>query len=216
MRALALSLTAGLLLSAGSSFAQPYPSMATDERPIGLYLEGGLAAGSSETGGAIGGAFTLDVTDRLGLEVTGGFLDRGPAIDAWSGSASLLVYLLPAGEDVVPFLAAGGGVYRSTVDFGDPRFAGSRGNVPWMYGAGTYGPMYGSAYGSMYGAGYGHGFGMGGHMSSTDPVFPLGGGLRWNASERLSVRASARALVVAAEGEAFTVGLFTVGFGLRF
>jgi hypothetical protein len=216
VRVLAL-LAAGLLTAAGPSFAQPYPSMTTG-RTTALYLQGGLSVGSSDTGGALGGAFTFDVSDRLGLEVSGGYLDRGPGIDAWTVSGSLLVFLRSADEDVVPFLAAGGGLYRSTFDFGHPRFAGAWDAASWM--PALHGPMSASVYGSMWGGSRGsmwHGSpGPEGHMSSTDPVFPLGGGVRWNVNDRLSLRADGRALVVAAEGETFTVGLFTVGVGLRF
>lgn len=222
MRALALFTAAGLLLAAGTSVAQPYPSMTADERTAALYLQGGLSVGSSDTGAALGGAFTLDLTDRFGLEVAGGYLDRGPGIDAWTLSGSLLVYLRAANEDFVPFLAVGGGLYRSTFDFDHPRLADMWGTGSWMSGASAYGPTDASSYGSMGGSfmGFmghgGSGFGPDGHISSTDPVFPLGGGLRWNASDRLSLRADARALVVAGDGETFTVGLFTVGVGFRF
>ena len=191
-----------MLLTAGSSFAQPYPSMTT-ERTTALYLQGGLSVGSSDTGAAIGGAFTLDMTDRLGLEVAGGYLDRGPGIHAWTASASLLVFLRTADEDVVPFLAVGGGVYGSTFDFGHPRFSGD---------SSTFGR--GGFMGHMPPGGPGPG--PGGHVSSTDPVFPLGGGLRWNVGDRFSLRADVRALVVAGDRETFTVGLFTVGAGFRF
>ena len=221
MRVSTLTTTLGLFLTAGPILAQPYPSMAAG-RTTAAYLQGGLSVGSSDTGAAIGAAITHDLSSRFGLEVAGGYLDRGPGIDAWTASASLLIYLRTADEDIVPYLAAGGGLYRSSFDFGDRRFGGMWGD--WMGGQGAYASMYGPMYGSMYGWGGfmdymshpGYGFGMGGHMSSTDPVFPLGGGLRWNVSDRLSLRTDARALVVAADGGAFTVGLFTVGMGFRF
>ena len=168
----------------------------------------------------MGLALAGPVSDRLGLEVSGGYLDRGPGIDAWTLSGSLLVFLRSADEDVVPFLAAGGGLYRSTFDFGHPRSAGAWDAASWMPALGAYGPLSASGYGSMGGGSRGSmwhgGPGSGGHMSATDPVFPLGGGVRWNVSDRLSLRGDGRALVVAAEGETFTVGLFTVGVGIRF
>jgi hypothetical protein len=52
--------------------------------------------------------------------------------------------------------------------------------------------------------------------SFTDPAVSLGGGLRFNVTDHLMVRPDIRALVVFANGETDTVGLFGVQLGYRF
>lgn len=55
-----------------------------------------------------------------------------------------------------------------------------------------------------------------GMRSFSDPAVSVGGGVRWNVTERLYVRPDARALVVMADGDRHTVGMFTVSLGMRF
>lgn len=50
----------------------------------------------------------------------------------------------------------------------------------------------------------------------TDPALSLGGGLRFNVSERVMVRPDARALVVFSDGDTHTIGVFVVHVGYRF
>jgi hypothetical protein len=50
----------------------------------------------------------------------------------------------------------------------------------------------------------------------TDPAVSLGGGVRFNVIEHLMVRPDIRALVVFANGETNTVGVFGVQLGYRF
>ena len=217
MRLTTLYVALGVFLTAVQAFAQPYPSMA-NEATNGVYFQGGLSFGSSETGGAIGAAFSHDLSGRLGLEVAGGYLGRGPGVDAWNVSGSLLVYLREADEEVVPFLSAGAGMYRTSYDFGHPRFSGIWDDGAWNIG--TFGRMYGPMHGWSRFADRAlfpnRGPRPGNRVSFTDPAFPLGGGVRWSVSDRLSLRADARALVVVADRETFTVGLLTAGVGLRF
>jgi len=86
----------------------------TEGSGFAVALQGGVATGASETGIALGGAMTYDVSPRLSVEVTGDYLDRGRGESGASGLASLLVNLRPAGEKVVPYLAVGGGVYHTS------------------------------------------------------------------------------------------------------
>ncbi len=55
-----------------------------------------------------------------------------------------------------------------------------------------------------------------GMRSFTDPAFSVGGGVRFNVTDRLYVRPDARALIVMADGDRYTVGTFTLGLGVRF
>lgn len=55
-----------------------------------------------------------------------------------------------------------------------------------------------------------------GMRSFADPAFSLGGGVRFDVTERLYLRPDARALLVLADGDRHTVGMFTLGVGVRF
>ena len=119
-----------------------------------LSAVGGLSASSSTNGVTLGGAFTFDFNDRLALEATGTWLDRGPGSDALHLNVGLLLNLLPAGSRAVPYVAVGGGLYRASFDLGNSRFFGMMGS---QYPAGTqmvplqemagYGVMGGGYYG---------------------------------------------------------------------
>jgi hypothetical protein len=50
----------------------------------------------------------------------------------------------------------------------------------------------------------------------TDPALNVGGGVRFNLSERLMLRPDARALVAFGEGRTHTLGVFVVNVGYRF
>ncbi len=55
-----------------------------------------------------------------------------------------------------------------------------------------------------------------GMRSFTDPALSVGGGVRFNVTERLYVRPDARALIVIADGNRHTVGTLTLGMGVTF
>lgn len=196
---------------------------AAGEQPVtagpedGGRLHRGLSAGSSDAGAAIGATVSCDLTDRLAIEGSGAYLDRGPGADAIAVNASLIVNLTPHAEKSVPYIAAGLGIYRASFDLGHSRFFGAPGSSFGLgYGAGVCAP----------GAGHGMGPGFGGlngpcqygqfpgfyrqrlgpldvtpglewgsrHFS--DPAFTLGGGLRLNLTPRLALRPNVRALIV--------------------
>ncbi len=58
--------------------------------------------------------------------------------------------------------------------------------------------------------------GMWGMRSFTDPALSLGGGVRLDLTQRLSVRPDARALVVIGNGDSYTIGVFSFNVGYRF
>ena len=94
-----------------------------------LYLQAGLSSGSYDMGGAaLGGTIVRDLGSRLAVEGSGAYLTHGMGSNAVSLSASLLVQLRPRAEKVVPYLAAGGGLYQTSFGMGDRRW-GSMGGM---------------------------------------------------------------------------------------
>lgn len=200
-----------------------------------LYLQAGLSSGSSHMGGAtVGGTIVRDLGSRLAIEGSGAYLGRGMGADALSLSANLLVHLRPRHEKAVPYLTAGGGIYRASFDMGNSRFDGPM-------GAGMMGGNYSGGYGMMggyppYSSGgawnigqmpmfYGNRMGnmtysqdgrFYGHRSFSDPAISLGGGIRVDVGSKLFLRPDARALVVVSNGDSYTVGVFTLNLGYGF
>lgn len=234
----ALLVLAALSLSATAAIAQ------TDSR-VAVSGSIGAATDSADTGVAAGGALLFDVHERISLEGQGTYLRRGEGADAFNVSGSVLINLLPAGEAIVPYGAVGAGIYHVSFDLDRPRFLGPAGTqfgagatvcpAPGSgFGFGP-GPGFGSGSGTCTGnAGYwGVGalpnfyarrlgalpFPRGGTWGSrdfTDPVVSVGGGVRFNVTDRVMIRPDARALIVFAEGETHTVGVFVVHVGYRF
>ena len=213
---------------------------------MALSFVGGAASTSSTTGVALGGSWLVDLNDHASVEAQGTYLDRGAGTDAVSVHGSLLVNLLPARERIVPYAAAGGGLYRTSFDLANPAFLGP---VGAQFGPGSVVcPVPGTGVGPGPGAGFGPGtgscpatatgyWGVGqmpgfyarrlGPMavpvsgawdtrSFTDPAVSIGGGIRFNVNDRLMVRPDIRALVVFAEGDTHTLGVFGMQLGYRF
>lgn len=205
-------------------------------------LQAGFSSGSMGSHGAsLGGAIVTDLGSRLALEATGAHHGQGMGADSFSASASLHLLLRPRSERAVPYLTVGGGVYRASFDMGNARFSG-----PMRGGSanGARSGMTGSGYGQygMMGAGYPaagpgawsygsmpmfYGSRMGatafgpdgrpfGHRSFTDPAVSAGAGLRIGLGSNAVLRPDARALIVLANGDSRTVGVFTVNVGYAF
>ncbi len=197
-----------------------------DTRKTAVYLQTGYASSPGHMGGAaLGGTFTQDLTSRLSAEVAGSYLGGGMGSSGFTAAAALLLNLRPAHEKAVPYLAAGGGVYRASFDMGSGRFSGPMdmggsmmGGVGMMGGMGSWNPTAQWDYGQMphfYG-GRLAGQPYDGQRSFTDPVVSLGGGIRVDIGSRLYLRPDLRALVVLSGGDASTSGLFTLNLGYRF
>lgn len=220
-------------------------AMAQPDSRFALSGSLGVATDSADTGVAAGGALLFDAHDRLSLEGLGSYLARGDGADAWHASAGVLLNLRPASASLVPYGAIGAGLYHVSLDLDRPRFLGPAGTqfaagssvcpAPGMgFGAGP-GPGFGTGATACSGAaGY---WGVGrmpsfyarrlgaltfprgaswGTRDFTDPAVDVGAGLRFNLTDRLMLRPDARALVVFAEGETHTVGVFVVHLGYRF
>lgn len=207
---------------------------------------GGAGSATSTTGVALGASWLFDVNERASVEVLGTYLDRGAGVDALSVSGSVLVNLVPARERIVPYAAVGGGMYRMSFELANPALLGpvgaqfGPGSVVCPAPGTGIGPGPGAGFGPGTGtclvpvAGY---WGVGrmpgfyaqrlGPMSVPvggawetrsflDPAMSAGGGLRFNVNEHLMVRPDIRALVVFADGDQRTLGVFSVQLGYRF
>ena len=195
-----------------------------------VYMQAGYSSGSSDMGGAaLGGMLVRDVTSRLSVEASASYLGHGMGSNGLAASAALLVHLRPTHEKSVPYLVAGGGLYRASFDMSNRRFNGPMdmgGSMMSGFGmmgvdsmpAGTawnYGQMP-HFYGRRLADGTPNQGPFYGNRSFTDPAISLGGGIRIDLGSRLYLRPDARALVVTSSGDTNTVGVFTVNLGYRF
>lgn len=232
------AIAAALLLAA--------PSLAQTPETAGpggtIAFLGGGAATTSTAGPLAGATVVYDINERWSVEGQGAWLGRGSGADAFSLTGSVLVNLLPLGRRVVPYAAAGGGLYRASFDLGHARLMGA---IAGSVGPGNeFCPSPGTGYmrgpgngfgdctapgAGFWGVGempgfYGRRLGMmvvpaGGGWSTrsfTDPTVSVGGGVRLNLASHLELRPDARAIVVLDGGSSYTVGVFGVNIGYRF
>jgi hypothetical protein len=201
----------------------------TTTEKTAVYMQAGYSSGSWDMGGAaLGGLLVRDLGSRWALEASAAYLGHGMGSNGLSASAALLFNLRPSGEKAVPYLAAGGGLYRASFDMGNGRFSGAMnmgGSMMNGFGMMGLGSAPGAAwdYGQMphfYGRRLANGTGTrmpySGDRSFTDPAFSLGGGIRIDLGSRLYLRPDARALVVTSGGDTNTIGVFTLNLGYRF
>ena len=104
-----------LLVTAAPVTAQQAPSSSEWTRSSSINLFGGLATDGSRSGANAAAAVGWDVTPRIGMEATAGWLDRGARAEAFAADLSLL-FFLTAPRRAVPFVKAGGGAYRMWLD----------------------------------------------------------------------------------------------------
>ena len=206
----------------------------------------GVASGASDTGIGLGGTVLFDLNERASIEGHGTYLDRGAGAEAFNAGGSLLVNLLPSSSAVVPYAAIGGSVHHASYDLAHGRFLGPAGTqfdagsrvcaspgtgfgfgpgpgwgsgaatcpagVSGFWGVGELPAFYARRLGSLT-------FPRGGTWESrsfTDPALNVGGGVRFNVTDRFMLRPDVRALVVFADGETHTLGFFAVNLGFRF
>ena len=198
----------------------------------------GAATGASETGPALAGALSFDLTDRVTVEGTVGMANRGPGAGAWYAVGSLLFQLLPPGRLAVPYVAIGGGLYRAMFDLNHQRFFGGMGSAyapgtvmtpltTGMHGFGMMGGNSNQTLGTFYPgqmpAFYAQRMGAmsvpannaWGMRGFTDPAVSIGGGVTIGLTEHWFLRPDARALVVFGNGDSYTVAIVTVGLGFQ-
>lgn len=222
------------------------PQVPESPRTVASLQAGVASGSMGSHGASLGGTIVTDLGSRLALEATGTYHGQGMGMgaDALSASANLQVLLRPRTERTVPYLTIGGGLYRASFDMGNARFNGPMNGYGGNGASGPGYGMMGGAYGGygMMGAGYPgagpgnwnygsmpmfYGSRMGamsfgpdgrpvGHRSFTDPAVSVGAGLRIDLGSRLVLRPDGRALVVLADGDSRTVGVFTVNIGYGF
>lgn len=220
-------------------FVALLPTFANAQGRTSLAIVPGVSTGSSDTGVAIAGAISFDLSDRATVEGTVGVADRGPAARAGYAIGGLLLHLLPSSHRAVPYVAVGGGLYRARFDLNHRRFFGGMGSTyapgtamtPLTTGMHGFGMMAGGsnqALGTFY-PGQMPTFYAGrmgamsvpannawGMRDFTDPAVVIGGGVTIGLTEHMFLRPDARALLIFGDGDRHTIGLVTVGLGYRF
>jgi hypothetical protein len=231
----AMHAAAAFLAAAVSAPAETEPREARASSGTTLSLQAGVTSGSMDGAGqALGGTLVQGLGARWAVQASAAYLAEGRGADALALDASVLFHLRPTCERAAPYLALGGGLYRTSFDMGDsrmrdepwaPRGGGPR--VPGMTG-GPYGPGPNGAgpgqspYGHMPSF-YAHRMPAGpepshwqGQRSFTDPAVSAGAGVRIDLGSRMSLRPDGRVLLAFSGGDTFTVGLVTVSFGWSF
>ncbi len=241
------SVVAGLfiILATGAANAQSSGSPGTISHPASAGFLGGVSAGSGDAGASAGGVLTFEVTDWVGVEGRGIYMQRGGAHGIELTGTTLVT--IARSERAAPYIAVGGGLYRARFDLGDTRFLGRMGSE---FAAGTrFVPIQGTHGFGMMGVGptfngniwtgawtgptftsnqmpmfYANRLGQmmipsdgrWGMRSFTDPALTLGGGIRIDLTDRLYVRPDVRALVVFASSDRLVLTNMVVGLGYRF
>ena len=212
-------------LACAASVGAEEPSAAPRSGGTFLSAQAGFSTASPHmSGAAVGAALARDLGPRLALEVSGTYLDRGSGASAASLTSSLLVRLVPRQDKAVPYLAVGGGLYRTAFDTHDPRFSGAR--VSGLMGSGRYrhtmppsppGWDFGQAP-DFYGGRLADAIAREGrtNVSFSDPTLTIGAGIWVRLGRSWSIRQDARAQVIVRSGTAYTVGVFTLQVGRGF
>ncbi|MBY0493332.1 MAG: hypothetical protein K2Y23_03885 [Cyanobacteria bacterium] len=240
--AIIILLTAGPV--AAQSPAQS-PDVPGTSRPVSAGLLGGVSAGSGDAGASAGAVLTFDATDRIAVEARSVFLQRGSGAHGLELTGTALMSIA-ASKRAAPYIAVGGGLYRASFALGDDRLFGQMGSqfasgtqfVPargmgfgMMTGGMTFngniwtdtwtGPAFTASQMPMI---YANRLGQmkipsGGRWmmrSYTDPALTVGGGIRFDVTNRVYVKPDVRALVVFGGGDRQVLTTMVVGLGYRF
>jgi hypothetical protein len=116
-RALAAGAAAMLLAFSTTASAQRGPTRHQWSHGTMLSVLAGAAHDGSRTGAIAGTGIGWEVLPWFGVEGNGTWLDRGARTDAFAADLRALVGL-PRSGALVPFVAGGVGLYRSTLDRG--------------------------------------------------------------------------------------------------
>ena len=207
---------------------------------------GGAASTDEVTGAVLGGSVLFDMNDRVGIEGEATYLDRGVGVDALSASGSVLVNLLPSHRRIVPYAAGGGGLYRASFDLNSGYMFGPWGSQFSPGATICAAPGTGMGFGTGPGFGAGTGIcpaGTAGYIgvgrmpefygrrlgpmvlpdegiwskrAFTDPAATIGGGVRFNVSDRLMVRPDIRARFIFGDGDTYVMAVVAFNVGYRF
>ncbi len=173
----------------------------------------------------MGGTLLVDVNRRLAVEGSGAYLDRGAGASAASLSVGLVLNLVSRDETAVPYLVAGGGLYRASFDTRNARFSGPapsgemgirryrhvmQGQPPG-WDLGELPPFYSDRVEGLIAA-----EGRNGSRSFNDPAVSIGVGVRIRLGRSWSARQDARAQLLMRSGEFYPVWVFTIHLGRGF
>ena len=104
-----------VVIGADAAFAQTAP--AGPFRPASLGLLGGFSGGAGDTGGSVGGALAFDITDRVGVEGRGIYMQRGSGSTGLEATGTLLLTVART-DKVAPYVAmsllAAGSIARAS------------------------------------------------------------------------------------------------------
>lgn len=146
-------------------------------------FEGGVTTGSGETGPHLAGALGWELTPTLKVEGSARWLDRGAEGDAFNAALKIRAGLLQTA--FAPFVEGGFGLYRLTTE--------ASGDLPAFYRQ----RMANNEAGILT-------------QTFTDPVFHLGAGVNLFTSRHIALQPAAEMLIVVAEGERQTLGVFSL------
>ncbi len=164
----------------------------------------------------------IALSQRLALEGSGAYLDRGSGASAASLSGSLVLNLGSGYGNAVPYIVGGVGFHRAAFDTRDPRFSGPA--PAGEMGLGRYRHvMDGSPAGWDLGAlppfyaarveGAIARDGRDGSRGFADPALAAGAGVRIRFGGSWSAREDVRVQVLIRSGQAYAVWSFTIQFG---
>lgn len=194
----------------------------SDRRPA-FYLQAGFATASPHVRGAtLGGSLLVDLNPRLAVEGSGMYMDRGVGASAASLSADLLLNLVSRDESGVPYLLAGGGLFRASFDTRNARFSGpapsgemGRGRYrhvmegqPPGWDLGEVPQFYSDRVETLIAQ-----EGRSGSRSFNDPALSVGAGVRIRVGRSWSARQDARALLLIRSGRVYPVWVLTIHLG---
>lgn len=160
-------------------------------RCTSLSFFGGMATPDSEAGGLLGGTAGWQITPRFALEVNAFWLDGPGSESGFSAALNGHVNILRR-RTAVPFLAAGIGVYRASLDADD------------------------AAASEFYHQRFKAGDALATRQTFTDPALIAGGGVDIALSPQLVLRPQGDVMLVVNDGKSRIVPMFTVHLAYRF
>jgi hypothetical protein len=181
-----------LLPLAVPAAAQPAPPANSWSHGTTLNVFAGAGADSSRAGALAGTSIGWEITPAMAIEGSGYWLDRGAGPDAFAAALKLQVGLMmPRGA--VPFVSAGVGLYRATVD------GASNGTMPDFYRRRMTGAMGPTTL-----------------RTFTDPSFILGGGVNVFMTPHIALRPNVETMFVRRHGHGHVVTALAVHLAYHF
>jgi hypothetical protein len=169
-------------------------ALQTNEWARGTTLAGfvGVAADSSRTGPMFGGSVGWELTPRLAIEGSGLWVDHVGEANSFAGALKVQAALLGP-HKAVPFVQAGIGLYRASLDR-------TQGEIPAFYRR------------RMEPDDAGHGV----VRTFTDPALVFGGGANVFLSRSIAIRPDVEAMVVLDDSRAHVVTAVRVNLVFHF